>query len=61
MKPDSRIFELACERIGIPVDDAVFIDDLKKNVKAARTLGTTAILFRETKAVMREYDQLLGG
>jgi putative hydrolase of the HAD superfamily len=45
-KPDERIYRLAAERLGLPVDECVFIDDLDRNVEAARAVGMAAIHFR---------------
>ena len=44
-KPDSRIFQLALERLGdIAPAQVVFLDDYQANVDAARDLGFEAIL-----------------
>jgi putative hydrolase of the HAD superfamily len=48
-KPERRIFELTCERLGVQPAEIVFLDDVEANVAAARELGIRAILFRENK------------
>ena len=48
-KPDRRIYELTCERLGVQPAEIVFLDDVEANVAAARAFGLQAILFRETK------------
>jgi len=45
-KPDERIYRLAAERLGLPPEECVFIDDLDRNVEAARAIGMSAIHFR---------------
>ena len=45
-KPDERIYRLAAERLGLPPKECVFIDDLDRNVEAARAIGMSAIHFR---------------
>ena len=45
-KPDERIYRLAAERLGLPPEECVFIDDLDRNVDAARAVGMSAIHFR---------------
>jgi putative hydrolase of the HAD superfamily len=45
-KPDERIYRLAAERLNLPVAECVFIDDLDRNVEAARAIGMAAIHFR---------------
>ncbi len=42
-KPDPAIYELACRRIGVEFGEAVFLDDIGANLKAARSLGMTTI------------------
>ncbi len=47
-KPERRIFELTCERLGVQSAEVVFLDDVETNIAAAREFGMQAILFRET-------------
>lgn len=46
-KPDRRIFELTCERLGIQPAEMIFLDDVEPIIAAACELGIQAILFRE--------------
>lgn len=43
LKPDAAIYRLALSQAGVPAENAIFIDDLAKNVAAARQLGMAAI------------------
>jgi putative hydrolase of the HAD superfamily len=45
-KPDERIYRLAAERLQLQPEECVFIDDLDRNVDAARAVGMSAIHFR---------------
>lgn len=45
-KPDHRIYHLAAERLGLPAEECVFIDDSRRNVAAAQEVGMAAIHFR---------------
>ena len=45
-KPEPAVFHLACERLGLPPAECVFVDDHEPNVKAAREAGMPAVLFR---------------
>jgi putative hydrolase of the HAD superfamily len=47
-KPDQRIFALTCERLGVPPEACVFLDDVQRHVAAARAYGMQAILFLNT-------------
>ena len=42
-KPDPRIYEIACERLGISPSNAIYLDDLGINCKPARALGMHSI------------------
>ena len=60
-KPDPAIYELALERLKVPADCAVFVDDFESNIAAARELGIHAILFRSRVQAIAEVDQLVTG
>jgi epoxide hydrolase-like predicted phosphatase len=59
-KPDPRIFHLACEEIGVPPQQAVFLDDIGLNLKAARALGMTTIKVEEPRAALEQLEVVLG-
>jgi putative hydrolase of the HAD superfamily len=42
-KPDPRIYAHVCEALAIAPRDAVFLDDIGRNLKTARELGMTTI------------------
>ena len=42
-KPDPRIYRIACERLGVAPENAVFLDDLGINLKPARAMGMITI------------------
>ena len=42
-KPDPKIYELACERMDVPPEEIVYLDDLGINLKPAKALGMTTI------------------
>jgi 2-haloacid dehalogenase len=44
-KPDPAIFTLLQERVGLPLEECVFIDDSAANVAAAAAAGLDAIRF----------------
>lgn len=45
-KPEAAIFRLAAERLGLAVEECLFIDDTERNVVAARETGMAAIHYR---------------
>jgi putative hydrolase of the HAD superfamily len=59
-KPDPRIYELACDRLGVRPAEAAFLDDIGGNLKAARALGMTTIKVVEPASALRELETVLG-
>lgn len=59
-KPDPRIYELTCARLGVRPPEAVFLDDIGSNLKAARALGMTTLRVGEPEAALRELEAVLG-
>ena len=59
-KPDPRIYELACERIGVQPTEAAFLDDIGANLKPARAMGMTTLRVVEPEATLRELEAVLG-
>ena len=45
MKPGERIYRDALDKLGLPPEACVFIDDIAENVAAARKLSMRAILY----------------
>ncbi len=45
VKPEGRIFETALKRLGISASEAVFIDDNKRNVDGALSVGINGIIY----------------
>jgi FMN phosphatase YigB (HAD superfamily) len=45
-KPDPAIYAIAAERLGLEPAACVFIDDLDRNVEAARAAGMSAVHYR---------------
>jgi epoxide hydrolase-like predicted phosphatase len=59
-KPQPQIFRLGCERIGLPPEECVFVDDLRENCEGAEAIGMTAILHRGAERTVPELERLLG-
>jgi putative hydrolase of the HAD superfamily len=59
-KPDPRIYELVCMRLGVQPADAVFLDDIGANLKPARALGMATIKVADPAVALRELEGLLG-
>jgi putative hydrolase of the HAD superfamily len=59
-KPQPEIFELGAERVGVPPEECVFVDDLRENCAGAEAVGMTAILHRGPDSTLPELERLLG-
>jgi putative hydrolase of the HAD superfamily len=59
-KPQPEIFELGCERVGLPPSDCVFVDDLRQNCEGAEAVGMTAVLHRGAESTLPRLEALLG-
>lgn len=57
-KPDPSIFKLLCERFRFSANEAVFIDDVLKNVEAAAALGFEAIHHISGESTIRRVREL---
>ena len=53
-KPEPRIYEITLERIGVPAESCLFIDDLAPNIEGARELGLQAVHFRDNEQAIAE-------
>jgi putative hydrolase of the HAD superfamily len=60
-KPDPAIYALAAERLGLPAEECVFVDDLPGNLKPARELGMATVVHRgEAAETLAEVSEHLG-
>jgi len=48
-KPERRIFEMAADRVGVPVGRCLFVDDRQENVDAAIRLGMQGVVYRKPR------------
>ncbi|MGE3449487.1 MAG: HAD family hydrolase [Microbacteriaceae bacterium] len=60
-KPEARIFQLVAERLGVPIERCVLLDDMAENVQGARAAGMQAIEVDHTDAGRRALAALLAG
>ena len=58
-KPDPRIYELTCQRLGVQPAQMLFLDDNQQNIAAARALGIHAIHCRETEQAIADVQACL--
>jgi putative hydrolase of the HAD superfamily len=59
-KPDPRIYQLVCRRLGVEPSQAAFLDDIGTNLKPAKALGMHTIKVVEPEQALRELGTLVG-
>jgi epoxide hydrolase-like predicted phosphatase len=59
-KPDPRIYRHACEALAVAPQEAVFLDDIGRNLKAARALGMTTIKVDTAEQALADLASILG-
>ena len=59
VKPDRRIYELTCERLGVRPNEIIFLDDAQPNVAAACELGMYGLLFKDNAQAVTDIQARL--
>jgi len=59
-KPDSRMYELGAQRIGLPPEACVYVDDLPFNLEPAAALGMATVHHVDAGTTVAELERLLG-
>lgn len=58
-KPQPEIFMLLCERLHISPSELIFIDDSKKSLEGAATIGYTPILYKNNQQLEEDLQKIL--
>src|SRR4051812_12608421 len=59
-KPDPKIYEMACEQLGVAPNEVVFLDDLGVNLKPAKAMGMTTIKVLDADSAIAELEAAVG-
>ncbi len=59
-KPDPRIYELVLGRLDVTADQAVFLDDIRRNLKTAREMGMTTIKVDDPADALASLEAAVG-
>ncbi|MFD7069761.1 HAD-IA family hydrolase [Streptomyces sp. NPDC059913] len=59
-KPDPAIYQLVLERIGLPAERCIFVDDHAVNLPPAVALGISTVHATDEDAAVAELEALLG-
>jgi HAD superfamily hydrolase (TIGR01509 family) len=58
-KPDSRFYQLICERLGVAPHDTVFLDDKLPCVQGARAIGMHAVQYVSNDCALAEISLIM--
>ncbi len=58
-KPDPRIYALTLERLGVPAEAALLVDDAEINCDAARAHGMSAVWFQTNAQARAQIERTL--
>ena len=59
-KPDPEIYALAAERLGLPPEEIVFVDDIPRNLPPAEEAGMATVHHTSAEDTIAELERLLG-
>jgi putative hydrolase of the HAD superfamily len=59
-KPEGQVYRLTLERIGMPAEACLFIDDVQVNCEGAEKAGMKAVHFRDNEQAIAEIRAALG-
>jgi putative hydrolase of the HAD superfamily len=59
-KPESKIYAIALDRISLPAESCLFVDDVKVNCEGAEKAGMTAVHFEDNEQAIADVRGALG-
>jgi len=60
-KPELEIYQRALARLNVLPTEAIFVDDMPKNVEGARAVGMVGVHFTDSLKVRAEIERLING
>jgi putative hydrolase of the HAD superfamily len=59
-KPEPAIYRLATDKLAVPLERIVFVDDIAANLQPAQELGMAVVHHVDPGGTVRELERLLG-
>lgn len=59
IKPDPRIYEVACQKLDVAPTEAVMIDDRQENCDGAARVGMKTILYNDIASCEKQLNEIL--
>jgi putative hydrolase of the HAD superfamily len=53
-KPEAKIYALTLDRIGLPAESCLFVDDVQVNCEGAERAGMTAVHFQDNEQAIAD-------
>ncbi len=53
-KPEGRIYEMVIDRLGLPAEACLFVDDVEVNISGAERAGMRGVHFRDNEQAIAE-------
>lgn len=60
IKPSAEVYEVTAEKLGVPPEQCVMIDDIPRNVEGAELVGMKGILYTSDGQMIAHLKALLG-
>jgi putative hydrolase of the HAD superfamily len=60
-KPERQIYDITLERLGLPAEACLFVDDMATNCEGARELGFAAVRYEDAEQATAEIRAALAG
>jgi len=57
-KPNEKIYQIVIDKLKLPPEEMVFIEDSERNLKTAKKLGMKTILFKDNKQLIKDLKDL---
>jgi len=58
LKPDKKIYEITIKKLKVKSNECIFIDDQEDNLKPAKDMGMTTILFKSPLQLKQDLKKL---
>ena len=58
-KPDGTMFELMSEKLDVPADQCIFVDDKAENIVASEIMGMTGVLYQDATQCIDDISGVL--
>ncbi|HEX7632919.1 MAG TPA: HAD-IA family hydrolase [Candidatus Saccharimonadales bacterium] len=59
LKPERQAFEIIAQKLALPPEDCVLVDDLERNITGAQEAGMQAILYKNFDQLKTDLEALL--